>query len=168
MSPTPDTTTDPFLDEQWLATTGPRSRWRIGLLAALAVTLVFLGGAQVQKHFGAASTTGAPSGQGFPTGQGIPSGFPQLGGGSTQPSSAPSGTGQQSASLIGTVTRAHGDTLEVKDFGGKTHTIRIGARTSITRLAKLSAGDITRGSTVVVERGPGSSTNRAVTSITVR
>ena len=29
MSHTSDTTTDPFLDQEWLATRGPRSRWRM-------------------------------------------------------------------------------------------------------------------------------------------
>jgi hypothetical protein len=167
MSHTSDTTRDPFLEEEWLASRRPRSRWRVSLLTALAVAVVFLAGSQAQKHFGASSSTESATGQGFATGQGIPSGFPQLGAGSTQPSSATSSSGQQSTSLIGTVTRAHGHTLEIKDFGGKSHTITIGTHTKITRLATLHLGDIKRGSTVVVDQGPGS-TRHSASSITVR
>lgn len=168
MSHTSDPTTDPFLDEEWLATKGPRSRWRLALLTALAVAVVFLAGVQVQEHFGASPGTAATSGPGFPTGQGIPTGFPPIGGGNTQPSSGSSDAGQKSTSLIGTVTRVHGDTLQVKDFGGTTHTITIGPHTSITRPADLHHHDILQGTTVVVEQGHGSSKRRPATSITVR
>ena len=50
MSHPPEATDDPFLDDEWLATKGPRSRWRIALWAALAVSVVFLAGAQVQQQ----------------------------------------------------------------------------------------------------------------------
>ena len=169
MSHTQEATDDPFLDEEWLAAKGPRSRWRLALWGALAVALVFLAGAQVQKHFGSSSSTASAGTPTFPGGQGIPSGFPQLGGaGTTQPSSAASATGQQAASVIGTVTRVKGNTLQVKDFGGTTHTVTVGADTSITRLATLHASDIKPGSTVVIKQGSGSSQRQPATSITVR
>jgi hypothetical protein len=160
MSHTSDTATgtDPFLDEEWLAGKGPRSRWRVALLTALAVAVVFLAGAQVQRHFGTSNSTAAAAPT-FPGGQGLPAGFPAPGGaGTSQPDSAPSSAGQQTASLIGTVTRATGDTLQVKDFGGKTHTITIGTRPT----------DIKPGSTVVIQQATGSSQRHPATSITVR
>ena len=153
MSHTQEVTDDPFLDEEWLATKGPRSRWRIALWAALAVAVVFLAGAQVQKHFGTSSSTASAGSPGLPRGPGTPAGFPALGGGTTPPSTSATDAGQSTASLIGTVTRVKGHTLVVKDFGGATHTITIGADTSITRLAHLNPGDITTGSTVVIEQG---------------
>ena len=121
------------------------------------------------KHFGTSPSTSSAATPGLPGGQGIPSGFPALGGaGTTQPSSAASATGQQAASLIGTVTRVKGNTLQVKDFGGTIHTVTIGPHTSITRLATLRAGDIKPGSTVVIEQGAGSAKRHPATSITVR
>ena len=167
MSHTQEATDDPFLDEEWLATKGPRSRWRLALWAALAVSVVFLAGAQVQKHFGTSSSTASAGAPSFPGGQGIPAGFPALGGaGSTQPSSGASDAGQNT-SLIGTVTRAKGNTLQVKDFGGQTHTITIGVHTTITRTATLPT-DIKPGSTVVIKQGTGASKRGSATSITVR
>jgi hypothetical protein len=168
MSHTQDATDDPFLDEEWLATRGPRSRWRIALWAALAVAVVFLAGAQVQKHFGTSSGAAAAGAPAFPGGQGLPAGFPALGGATTPPSTSATDAGQSTASLIGTVTRVRGHTLVVKDFGGATHTVTIGADTSITRLAHLHPGDIEPGSTVVVEHGSGASKHHPATSITVR
>lgn len=168
MSHTQEATDDPFLDEEWLATKGSRSRWRIALWGALAVAVVFLAGAQVQKHFGTSSGTAASGAPAFPGGQGLPAGFPALGGGTTPPSTSSADAGQSTASLIGTVTRVKGHTLVVKDFGGATHTVTIGADTSITRLAHLHPGDLTTGSTVVIEQGAGSSRRHPATSITVR
>ena len=80
MSHPPEATDDPFLDDEWLATKGPRSRWRIALWAALAVSVVFLAGAQVQQRsFGTSSSTASAGAPGFPGGQGIPAaGFPAL------------------------------------------------------------------------------------------
>jgi hypothetical protein len=169
MSHTQEATDDPFLDEEWLATQGAKSRWRIVLWAALAVAVVFLAGAQVQKHFGTSSSTATAGAPAFPGGQGLPAGFPALSGaGAPQPSSAASDTAQPAASLIGTVIRVTGNTLQVKDFGGTTHTIAIGAHTTITRLATLHASDLEPGSTVVIEQGSGSSKHRPATAITVR
>ena len=167
MSHTSETDTYPFLDEDWLATKGPRSRWRVALLTALAVGVVFLTGAQVQKHFGTSSSTASAGAPGLPGGQGIPAGFPPVGG-TTSPSSTASDAGQRTASVIGTVTRTHGGTLQVKDFGGTTHTITIGPHTSITRLATLHPSDIKPGTTVVIKQPAGSSKRHAATSITIR
>ena len=72
MSHTQEATDDPFLDEEWLATKGPRSRWRLALWAALAVSVVFLAGAQVQKHFGTSSSTASAGAPPIPRGQGKP------------------------------------------------------------------------------------------------
>ena len=169
MSHTSDAATDPFIDEEWLASKNPRSRWRVALLTALAVSVVFLAGAQAQKHFGPSSSTASSGAPGFPGGQGVPAGFPALGGaGSTQPSSGASDTGRQSASLIGTVTGVTGSTLQVKDFGGTTHTVTVGPHTSITRPATLRASDIKPGSTVAITQPAGSSKRHPATSIAVR
>jgi hypothetical protein len=169
LSDTSDAATDPFLDEEWLASKNPRSRWRVALLTALAVSVVFLAGAQAQKHFGPSSSTAASGAPGFPGGQGIPAGFPQLGGpGTTQPSSGASDAGEQTSSLIGTVTSVKGNTLQVKDFGGTTHTVTIGAHTSITRLATLRASDIKPGSTLVIKQPADASKHHPATAITVR
>ncbi len=65
------------------------------------------------------------------------------------------------------MTRAKGHTLQVKDFGGKTHTITVGNHTAITRSATLPT-DIKPGSTVAVQQGTGSSKRHLATSITVR
>lgn len=147
---------DPHLDEEWLAAPHSRSRLSAALAAALILSLTFLGGVLVQKHWGAAATgtTAAPSGLpgGFPNGA-APSGFPQLGG-AAPGGSASAGTGNSTTTgpttVIGTVISIHGTTWVVEDLGGKRHTITVPQDTTVVREQRSSTDTVVKGDTVTV------------------
>lgn len=150
-----------FVDSVWLAAPSRRSRFRVGAVALLAVLLVFLGGVEVQKRWGAdgsSSTSGRPTGS-FPTGGSLPagglSGFPTGGSGApsgTQSSGTTSGT--TTPAVIGTLTRIQGDTWTVRDLGGRTHTVTVTAKTTVTRSLTRAAAPIRTGSSVTVQGTP--------------
>jgi hypothetical protein len=152
-----ETIDDGLLDEAWLAAPARRSRVRMVLAALLAASVCFLGGALVQKHFGAeASGTGANSG--FPNlAGGAPSGFPNglPGGalpGADQGAGAGTGSGAADAtdSVIGTVVEIRDGEWVVEDLGGHRHTITVDQDTSVVREEKLTLDQIENGATVQV------------------
>ena len=168
-------------NEEWLAAPRRRSRWRLGLLLALAASLVFLGGVEVQKRFGSAAgstaAAGGPTQGGFPSGgfpSGMPSGGPSGAAGGTAPSGdgASSGAGGTTAAtqVIGTVVSKRGQVWVVKDLGGTRHRITVTDDTRIVRESELSAGDVTPGTTVDITLatdsggGSGGDTASAVTA----
>lgn len=156
-NPTADIDTE--LDEEWLAAPHSRSRLSAALAAALILSLTFLGGVLVQKHWGATGTgsTASPSGLpgGFPNGA-APSGFPQLGGAapggpaSAGTSQSGSATTTGSTTVIGTVISIHGTNWIVEDLGGKRHTITVPQETTVVREERSSTGTVNKGDTVTV------------------
>ncbi len=163
-----------FLDADWLATPSRRSRYRIGAAVVLAVLLVFLGGVEVQKRWGAAdssSTSGRPTGS-LPGGGSFPagglSGFPTGGSGTTSgttDSGATSGT--TAPAVIGTLTLIKGHTWTVKDLGGKSHIVRVTAKTTVTRRLTHAAAPIRSGATVTVQ-GTTHGDTVAATAVSIR
>jgi hypothetical protein len=149
------------LDDQWLAAPSRRSRFRIAVLAALAVLLVFLGGVEVQKRWGTAATNPSARSAASPFGGSLPSGGFRS---QTTPSGATTGA---TPAVIGKVTGIHGHTWTVQDLGGKDHTVTVTARTTLTRSVRRATGPIRTGSTVTVQ---GSTRGHTVvaTAITVR
>lgn len=157
------TSDEDLLDEQWVAEAHRRSRGRLVLLCLLATALVFLAGAQVQRHFGATSSqastaagipgggAGLPSG-GFPSGAGIPgAGGADPGGGSATPGEADqgaSGEGAETSAVIGEVVSINKETWIVKDLGGKKHTIRVTSNTTVVRQQRVSPNKVKPGRTV--------------------
>lgn len=154
-------------DDEWLAAPTRRSRWRSVLVLALAASLVFLAGVEVQKRFGTASggssaLAGAPAGfpSGMPSG-GFPSGMAAPGGDagadagadtgadSGSDSGGDSGAGAETRTeVIGTVIAKHGDIWVVKDLGGTKHRITVTEDTRFVRQSSLSASDVAAGATV--------------------
>lgn len=164
-----------LLDEEWLSAAPRRSRTRMVLLGALVLAAAFLGGVQVQRHYGADSSAGTSSG-GLPTG--MPSGFPAGGGfpgattgGTTTGSGQGSGGGSGSSAssqVIGTVVSVTGDTWTVKDLGGTKHTITVDSETRIVREETVDPADVSTGTTVDISGAPGSSGDVTATTITLR
>jgi hypothetical protein len=119
------------------------------LIALVIAVAGFVGGAQVQKHFGtpaAASTAdaGGPAGAGGlggPAGAGRPSGFPG-GGGTTGPS-------QGNRAITGTVKLVDGTTVYIETSDGQTLTVRTTDGTTVLKPGTLA--DITVGATVTVQ-----------------
>jgi hypothetical protein len=167
-----------ILDVDWLAAPSRRSRFRVGLLAALAILLIFLGGVEVQKRWGAtdsSSVSGAgPTGGSFPGGGSFPSGglggsFPS---GSQNSSQTPTGTssgtaGTSTPAVIGKLIRIHGHTWTVKDLGGKTHTVKVTGKTTLTRSFARATRPVRTGGSVTVQGTTNGGTVTA-TAITIR
>ncbi len=141
-------------DDAWLAEPVRRSRWRLMLVLALAASLVFLAGVEVQKAFGTSSggTSAASPAGGFPSGMpsGLPSGMAAPGGAtSTDDGSGSSSSGATTQTeVIGTVVARHGDVWVVEDLGGTKHRITVSEETRIVRESSLSASDVRTGATV--------------------
>jgi hypothetical protein len=150
-----------------LAAAAPRRWWNRGTLALGLLTLVlagFVGGLQVQKHFGA-TTSSAQSGMpaGLPgggaggfggQGRGMPSGAPQTG------STAAAGTN-------GTVKLVDGTTIYVQTPDGAVVTVKTGDSTDIKTATKGTLKDVKAGDSVTVQGAAdaeGTVTATAVTS----
>jgi hypothetical protein len=162
-----------LFDEEWLSAAPRRSRARMLLLGGLVVAVSFLGGVQVQRHYGASDSAGTSSG-GLPAG--MPDGFPAGGafpGGTTGGSATGSGQGggaesSADAQVIGTLVAVQGDTWTVKDLGGTKHTITVDAETRIVREEQVDPADVPTGATVDVSGAAGGSGDVTATTITIR
>ncbi|HWJ82515.1 MAG TPA: hypothetical protein VNS55_09785 [Nocardioides sp.] len=163
---------DPMLDEEWLATPAERSRLR-GLLAALLMAAVcFLGGALVQKHYGASQGASAPAGLeqsslpgsagGVP--EGLPAGFPS---GIQSPDAGASDDAGASGAVIGTVVSTRGDVWVVKDLGGRRHRIHIDDQTEVVRETRIGTTDVRVGDSVDID-GTNQGGQLTAASVTVR
>ena len=142
-----ETIDDRLLDEAWLAAPARRSRVRMVLAALLAASVCFLGGALVQKHFGAAAS-GASASPAFPDfAGGAPSGFP---GGAPTGGDTGSGAADETDSVIGTVVEIRDGEWVVEDLGGNRHTITVDEETSVIREEKLTLDDVKNGDLVQV------------------
>jgi hypothetical protein len=164
---------DPFADDlsAQLAERAPRrvvTRVTVGLGILALLAAGFVGGAQVQKHWGKTSTQ-AQSGNPFANlaGGGFPqvgaSGFPgagtgqQTGGGTTQ-------TGD--GATTGTVKLIDGKTIYIETADGRTVTVSTGSKTSVAIPAKGSLKDLKTGSTVTVDGKAGTDGAVNATKIT--
>jgi hypothetical protein len=146
-------------DADWLAAPSRRSRFRVGAVVALAVLLVLLAGVEVQKRWGAASTSASsfPTGAAFPTGASFPAG-------GSLPAGTTSGT---TPAVIGRLTRIQGHTWTVKDLGGKSHAVKVTAATTVTRSLASASGAIRTGADVTVQ-GASRGTTITATAVTIR
>ena len=160
---------DDVLDEEWLASTQRRSRFRSVLVLTLAAAVVFLGGVLVQQEFGSAdsaeTSTGLPEGfpQGMPGGGGFPSGMPTSGSGPSGPATAETRT-----SIVGKVVAIDGDVWTVEDLGGTTHQIVVTDDADIVRETKVSAADVDIDTTVDINLSDDESGTDTASDIVLR
>jgi hypothetical protein len=150
-----------------LAKAAPRRWWNRGTLVLGALVLLvggFLGGTQVQKHWGATATatgTNRPAGG---AGQNrAAGGFAGLGGaqGGAAPtaSAAPAGT-------AGTVKLVDGNTIYVQTADGTVVTVKIDGKTAVRTASKASVKDVKTGDTVTVQGGAGTDGTVTATAVT--
>ena len=165
-------------DEAWLAEPPKRSRLRLALMVALAASLVFLGGVEVQKHFGLAGDQaaggqiaggqaagaraargGLQGGSGLTPEQGVDAGQAPAGG---------SDAAAASTAVIGTLESVDGTTWTVKDLGGNVHTITVGESVRIVQESALGADEVKNGSTVNVSGTTDDEGEMQAATITIR
>ena len=162
---------DPMLDEEWLAAPVKRSRLRVVLAVALAAAVCVLGGAMIQKHFGASSAAEAATGPGgFPGGQlpagmpegGFPAGVPGTSDGASETAGA-----DESKSVIGELVEVRGEVWIVEDLGGKRHRIRVDDDTDVVRETSIKLTAVKVGDPVDVT-GTSSNNRLQATEVTLR
>ena len=164
----PDIVDDADIDDEF--GTPPARHRRVppisGLLAlGVVLALTFTGGVLTQKHHDASTTA---SSSGFPSlGAG---GFPAgLGGAAPTGSSGGSGAATTTGpAVIGTVVKVVGQTMTVKDLGGKSHVIHLTGTTKATKSSTVDPGAITTGTTVSVSGTTGADGSVSATTITTR
>ncbi len=175
--PTIDPTIDPssdsssdVLDEEWQAAPGRRSRVRVTLVLLLGASLVFLGGVEVQRHFGTTAATASAAPAGFPGGAGLPSGFPAGAAGGAEGAQPDTGgsTGGDEASVIGTVRSVKGDVWTIEDLGGTVHKVTVSDTVRIVRESSVDATDVEEGATVDIAGTTGEDGQVTATTITLR
>lgn len=143
---------DPMLDEAWLADPSKKPRLRVVLVACLAASLCFLGGALVQKQFGTAggAVSMGPGGGAMPAGMpdvmsgGMPGGMP---GGAAAPSDS-AGESDTSSAVIGKVISISGGTWTVENLGGKRQKVTISDSTTVVRESDVEADQVKVGDAV--------------------
>jgi len=154
----------------------PRRRLLTPLTGVLAAVLIaalgFIGGVQVQKHqggassgragFAAAAGFGGASSGGGGRAAGDPAGGGRFAGGGFGGSGGGGGGG---GATIGSVANVDGTSLYVTETSGTTVRVKTDASTKVTRTATAGAGDIHPGDTVVVQ-GSSSGGSVAATAIT--
>jgi hypothetical protein len=150
-----------------LAKAAPRRWWNRGTLVLGAVALMlggFLGGLQVQKHYGT-GTTAATARPGAGAGVGARGGFPGGGafGGGAAPTAAASAAA--AAPTTGTVKLVNGTTLYVETADGTVVTVRTSGRTTVQSATKGKLKDVKAGDTVSVQGA--ADTEGTVTATTV-
>jgi hypothetical protein len=139
-----------------LAAAAPRRWWNRGTLVLGVIVLVmagFLGGLQVQKHFGAEATTAAGQNgrpAGFPGGGGF-GGQGRAGNASAAPGGAAPGGAAPAAGTNGTVKLVDGTTIYVQTPDGTVVTVRTGKSTDVRTATKATVQDVKAGDTVTVQ-----------------
>lgn len=171
----------------------PRPKRRLGKLTILLAAMLvagagFLGGVQLQKHSGDTSSGRAGARGGFSrAGGGFPTSLPgdfsggfsggfggrgqgSGGGASAQPSAQPSAAqaatpAAQAATpaVIGTIVSVSGDTMVVKNFGGKLVTVTLTSGTAITK--SVGASELQKGATVTVSGTTGADGKITATAV---
>ena len=142
---------DPMLDDEWLAAPVRRSRLRGVLVVALAAAVCFLGGALVQKHYGATDTAAAAGPAGFGGGQlpeGMPEGMPEGPAQGGLPDTGASTEGDTSRSVIGELVEVRGDLWIVEDLGGRRHEVQVSDDSDVVRESSIKPSQVKPGDPV--------------------
>ncbi|MFI7547292.1 hypothetical protein [Actinoplanes sp. NPDC049599] len=147
-----------------LARAAPRRWWNRGTLVLGAVALLlggFLGGLQVQKHYGTGATaaTGRTGATGARTG-GFPGGA--FGGGAA-PTAAPTAA---AGPTTGKVKLVDGTTIYVETSDGTVVTVRTSGDTSVRSASKAELKDVKAGDTVSVQGTADSEGTVTATTVT--
>jgi hypothetical protein len=112
----------------------------------------FVAGAQVQKHWGAATAQAANPFANLGGARPGASGFPAFGGGGQgQPNAQASAGAGSGAATTGTVKLVDGDTVYIQTADGTTVTVRTTAATSVQVASPASVKDLPVGATVSVD-----------------
>jgi hypothetical protein len=144
------------------------------LLVALFGIAAFAGGVAVQKSQGASAATGLPGGApagfgGFPGGgAGAPGGATPGGSTGTTGTATGTGTTTPSAAVIGQVVSISGNTLTIKNFGGKTVVVHLPAGTTVSKTTSEPITTLTPGTTVTVSGTTASDGSVTATGVTTR
>jgi hypothetical protein len=148
----------------------------ITLAAGILVAAAFVGGVLVQKHYGTAATPAASSRfnrqlAGFGGGAGGGGGGGGFGGYGNLGAGGATGGGAAAAAdtpaVVGQVVKVSGTTVTVKNFAGKTFTVKVPAGTTISLSSSLSLTGLKAGTSVSVvgkTAADGSITASAVTA----
>jgi hypothetical protein len=166
----PDPATGPLGDRDdglagELARAAPRRWWNRGTLVLGAVALLlggFLGGLQVQKHYGTSTSTATAGRAGGATGAragGFPGGA--FGGGAT-PAPTPAAAGP----TTGQVKLVDGTTIYVETSDGTVVTVRTGGDTTVQSATKGKLKDVKAGDTVSVQGTADSEGTVTATTVT--
>jgi hypothetical protein len=173
------------LDDEDFAPPPPRgkaSKFTVLLTGLVVLALGFLGGALVQKHEGTSGTTTAAAragrlrtalgAGGFGTGAGGFAGFGEGAGTAGAGTGAAAGGAGAAAApgpvAIGTVVSITGNTLVVKDLGGKLHTLTLGSGVTLSTTSPLTATALKPGQTVTVDGTTDTSGTVTVTTVVRR
>ena len=167
------------------------SRTTAVLLIGILTTLTFIGGVVVQKQYGGTAASGTPAaaaggfgaraggnanfagGGGFPGGGAAPGGAAGGTAGGAAGGAAGGGTtGQTTAAaapvVVGTVTKMSGNSLTVKNLGGKSVKVNVKEGATITLVAGKTLTTLKSGATVSVVGTTGTDGTVTATAITVR
>jgi hypothetical protein len=133
-----------------LAKAAPRRWWNRGTLVLGALALLlggFLGGLQVQKHYGTGTTgaTGRAGGAAGARAGGFPGGA--FGGGAAPTAAATAAAGP----TTGKVKLVNGTTIYVETADGEVVTVRTSGDTAVRNATKAKLKDVKAGDTVSVQ-----------------
>jgi len=159
---------DGLADE--LAAAAPRRWWNRGTLVLGVVALLlagFLGGIQVQKHYGTTNATaGAGPGTGrFAGGQG---GYPGSGFGGAGRGGTSAAPAAPAAGTTGTVKLVDGTTLYVQTADGTVVTVRTSGKTAVQAAAKSTLKALKAGDAVTVAGAADAEGTVTATSVTAQ
>jgi hypothetical protein len=156
-----------------LAKAAPKRWWNRGTLVLASVALLlggFLGGLQVQKHWGTAATAANQAtgfgnfnrnaGGGYP---GLTGGAGRTGGGFGN-GAAPSASA--AAATTGTVKLVDGSTIYVQTPSGDVITVRTNGTTTVQTTTKSSLKSVKTGQSVTIQGPAGSDGTVTATSVT--
>jgi hypothetical protein len=166
-----------------LAHAAPKRWWNRGTVVLAALVLLgggFVGGLQVQKHWGtASSSSGFPAGfgaggagrYGGGTGRGAGAyGGGAFGGGGFTPGGSASGGNAPAASsgTTGTVKLVDGTTIYVQTQDGNLVTVNTNGKTTVSAASKSTVKSIKAGQKVTVQGATGSDGSVTATSVTTQ
>ena len=144
-----------------LAKAAPRGWWNRGtlVLGALAVLVGgFLGGVQVQKHYGTVPVAASNRPGGFGQNRLPGAGFP--GGGAAPTASA------AAAGTTGTVKLVDGTTLYLQTADGTVVTVKTNDKTTVRTATKATLKNLKAGDSVTVQGGAGTDGTVTATAVT--
>jgi hypothetical protein len=157
-----------------LAAAAPRRWWNRGTLVLGVVALLlagFLGGIQVQKHYGTTNATAGRAGAGAAGGgtgrfAGGQAGYPGFGGAGRGGATAAPAPAAGAAGTTGTVKLVDGTTLYVQTADGTVVTVRTSGNTAVRSAAKSSLKALKAGQAVTVAGAADAEGTVTATSVT--